>query len=220
MVGIMAFDELSPLMNKPLRLLFKKAESKTFSKREIIFSSDELANSVYLVESGGIRCYEYIDGDKCTRSIYFADDILGSEQLFGRDKYDFYAEVFSEKVVVRVLSYNRFKSILEKDIELCFSFMRHLESQKIFWFNRFIVKSSEQSRGLLILFLEELAQKIGRQVGVEVLIPSLPKHQDIADLLGISRQTVSSTLYRLKERNQVYYDRKRLIIRNKDGKIH
>ena len=219
MVAIMAFDEL-PLMNKPLRLLFRKAESKTFLKREVIFSSDDLADSVYLVKSGGIRCYEYIDGDECTRSIYFAGDILGTEQLFGRRKYDFYAEVFSEKVVVQVLNYSHFKSILKKDIELCFSFMRFLEHQKIFWFNRFIVKSSEQSKGLVIIFLEELAQKTGRQVGLEILIPNLPKHQDIADLLGISRQTVSSTLYRLRERNQVYYDRKRLIIRNRDGKIH
>jgi CRP/FNR family transcriptional regulator len=220
MVAVMAFNELSPLMNKPLRLLFRKAESKTFLKREVIFSSDDLADSVYLVKSGGIRCYEYIDGDKRTRSIYFAGDILGYEQLFGRKKYDFYAEVFSEKAVIRVLSYNRFKSILEKDTEFCFSFMWHLERQKIFWFNRFIVKSSELSKGLVIIFLEELAQKTGRQVGLEILIPNLPKHQDIADLLGISRQTVSSTLYRLRERNQVYYDRKRLIIRNRDGKIH
>jgi CRP-like cAMP-binding protein len=158
MVAIMAFDEL-PLMNKPLRLLFRKAESKTFLKREVIFSSDDLADSVYLVKSGGIRCYEYIDGDKRTRSIYFAGDILGYEQLFGRKKYDFYAEVFSEKAVIRVLSYNRFKSILEKDTEFCFSFMWHLERQKIFWFNRFIVKSSELSKGLVIIFLEELAQK-------------------------------------------------------------
>lgn len=216
----MAFDELSPLMNKPLRLLFQTAESRTFSKRELIFSSDDLANSVYLVESGGIRCYEYIDGDERTRSIYFSGDILGSEQLFGRHKYDFYAEVFSEKAVIRVLSYSKFKSILKNDTELCFSFMRHLERQKIFWFKRFVVKSSEKSEELLIVFLEELAQKVGRQVGLEILIPNLPKHQDIADLLGISRQTVSSTLHRLKERNQVYYDRKRLIIRNVEGKIN
>jgi CRP-like cAMP-binding protein len=82
-----------------------------------------------------------------------------------------------------------------------------------------MAKSSQQSEHLVISYLESLAAKVGQKIGLEILVSIFPKHQDIADILGVSRQTVSSTLFRLKEKKQIYYDRKRLIIRNLKGKI-
>ena len=105
------------------------------------------------------------------------------------------------------------------DNEFCLAFIRYLEHQRKFWFNRFIAKSSLQSETLVVSYLESLAVKAGKRVGLEILVSIFPKHQDIADVLGVSRQTVSGTLHRLREENKIFYDRKLLIIRNLKGKI-
>lgn len=215
----MADKHLSPIFNKQLRYLFEEESSKRYKKREYIYSPKELANQIFYIEKGAVRVFEYVGEVKRTRFVLYPKDIFGTEGFFGQQQYELYAEVLSDTLEVKALDNSSLQQKLMTDNEFCLEFIRYLEHQRKFWFNRFVAKSSHQSEALVILYLEGLAKKIGQQIGVEILISIIPKHQDIADILGISRQTVSSTLYRLKEENKIYYDRKRLIIRDLNGKI-
>ena len=215
----MADKHLSPIFNKQLRYLFEGKSSKKYAKREYIYTSDEIANQVFYIEKGAVRVFEYIDGVKRTRFVLYPKDIFGTEGFFGQEKYELYAESLSDTLEIKALDNISLQQRLMADNEFCLEFIRYLEHQRKFWFNRFVAKSSQQSETLVISYLESLAKKAGKQIGLEILVSIFPKHQDIADILGISRQTVSSTLFRLKEENQIYYDRKRLIIRNLKGKI-
>ena len=84
---------------------------------------------------------------------------------------------------------------------------------------RLIAATFKRSNIVVIEYLEELAYRTGVQVGLELMIPTMLPHKVIANLLGVSRQTVSSVLSDLKKRNLIYYNRNRLLIRDKEGKI-
>jgi CRP/FNR family cyclic AMP-dependent transcriptional regulator len=215
----MVDKHLSPIFNKQLRYLFEEKSSKRYTKREYIYSPKDIANQIFYIKKGAVRVFEYVGEVKRTRFILYPEDIFGTEGFFGQQQYELYAEVLSDTLEIKVLDNSSLQKKLMADNEYCLEFIRYLEYQRKFWFNRFVAKSSQQSEALVILYLEGLAEKVGQQIGVEVLISIIPKHQDIADILGISRQTVSSTLFKLKEKNQIYYDRKRLIIRDLNGKI-
>lgn len=217
--NIMSKNQLPPIFNKSLKHLFNDAKSKAFGKKEWIYTPDNYANSIFYIEKGAVRIFDYVNEVKQTRFILYPTDIFGTEGFFGKPNYELYAEPLIETVEVKVLDNLNLKNKLLKDNELCLEFIRYLEHQRKFWFDRFIAKSCQQSEVLVISYLEHLALKTGKRIGLEILVSIFPKHQDIAHILGVSRQTVSSTLHRLKEENKIYYDRKRLIIRNLKGKI-
>jgi CRP/FNR family transcriptional regulator len=216
---MMADKHLSPIFNKQLRYLFEENSLKKYEKRAYIYTPDDTANQVFYIEKGAVRVFEFIDGVKRTRFVLYPKDIFGTEGFFGQKKYDLYAETLSDTLEIKALDNASLQQKLMTDNELCLEFIRYLEHQRKFWFDRFMAKSSQQSEHLVISYLESLAAKVGQKIGLEILVSIFPKHQDIADILGVSRQTVSSTLFRLKEKKQIYYDRKRLIIRNLKGKI-
>ena len=73
----------------------------------------------------------------------------------------------------------------------------------------------KDARTRIVDFIKELATERGQRVGYETLVHDFAlTHQDIANLTGTSRQTVTTVLNDLREENQIYFDRKRLLIRD------
>jgi len=55
-----------------------------------------------------------------------------------------------------------------------------------------------------------LAQKQGQAIGYEILIKNFLTHNEIASLIGTSRQTVTIVLNELKKTNQIHVDRRKM----------
>ena len=72
----------------------------------------------------------------------------------------------------------------------------------------------KDSRTRIIEFLLEIAEKKGRRVGFETEVRKFITHQEIANLTATSRQTVTTLLNDLRERNILTFDRRRLLIRD------
>ncbi|MCB0557912.1 MAG: winged helix-turn-helix domain-containing protein, partial [Phaeodactylibacter sp.] len=74
----------------------------------------------------------------------------------------------------------------------------------------------KDSRTRIIEFLHELGEKKGQRVGYEMLVRKFMTHQEIANLTATSRQTVTTVLNELRNRNLLTFNRKRLLIRDMD----
>ena len=59
----------------------------------------------------------------------------------------------------------------------------------------------KDSRTRIIEFLKDLADKKGQRVGYEILVRKFMTHQDIANLTATSRQTVTTVLNELRNKN-------------------
>ena len=77
----------------------------------------------------------------------------------------------------------------------------------------------KDARTRIIEFLKELAQEKGTKVGFETMIRNHYTHKDIASLTATSRQTVTTTLNDLKEKNLINFDRRQILIRDIDQLI-
>lgn len=203
-----------------IQYLFKDIEAITFSSPKKIFTPETRPLNIFLVEKGAVRLFEYDDeGIKKTRFIEYPGDLIGFESFLKSKRYLHYAEPLSSEVKIKSISIANFEYQLKKDFSFCSEFMNFLDAKRQERHHRFLLKVNETSECNIISYLEELAKKIGKKVGFEVLLPIISTHEDLAGILGISRQTVSQTLCRLKKRNAIHYDRKRMIIRNELGKI-
>jgi len=72
----------------------------------------------------------------------------------------------------------------------------------------------KDARTRVVEFLKDAASWKGKKVGFETMIPTKLTHKDIAALTGTSRQTVTTILNELKEQNLIYFDRRKILIRD------
>ena len=72
----------------------------------------------------------------------------------------------------------------------------------------------KDAKSRIVDFIKRIADERGVPVGKETLIKTSLTHQDIAKLTATSRQTVTTTLNELKENNLIYFDRRRILIRD------
>jgi CRP-like cAMP-binding protein len=74
----------------------------------------------------------------------------------------------------------------------------------------------KDARTRIVEFLKEMAIEKGQKVGFEVMFKNYLTHKDIASLTGTSRQTVTTVLNELKDKNLINFDRRRFLIRDID----
>jgi CRP/FNR family transcriptional regulator, cyclic AMP receptor protein len=72
----------------------------------------------------------------------------------------------------------------------------------------------KDSRTRIIEFLKQLGEKKGQRVGYETLVRKFMTHQEIANLTATSRQTVTTVLNELRNKNVLTFNRRRLLIRD------
>ncbi len=72
----------------------------------------------------------------------------------------------------------------------------------------------KDARTRIIEFLRDTAMEKGQKVGFETMIKSHLTHKDIASLTGTSRQTVTTVMNELREKNLINFDRRRILIRD------
>jgi len=72
----------------------------------------------------------------------------------------------------------------------------------------------KDARARIIDFLKDSVEKRGRRVGFEMLVKNTLTQQDIANITGTSRQTVTSVLNNLRKSYLIYFNRKSILIRD------
>ena len=70
------------------------------------------------------------------------------------------------------------------------------------------------SRSRIIDFLLELVEKKGQRVGFEHVVRKFITHQEIANLTATSRQTVTTVLNELRNKELLTFNRRRLLVRD------
>jgi CRP-like cAMP-binding protein len=72
----------------------------------------------------------------------------------------------------------------------------------------------KDSRARIVEFLKNLGERKGQRVGYETVVRTFMTHQEIANLTATSRQTVTTVLNELKNKNILTFNRRRLLIRD------
>ena len=112
------------------------------------------------------------------------------------------------------LSIEDLKSLMYENRELSFKLLKLVGLQLIKLERKLELLVFKDARTRIVEFIKDIASWKGKKVGFETLIPTKLTHKDIASLTGTSRQTVTTVLNELKEKNLINFDRKRILIRD------
>ena len=196
----------SNLDEKQISFIATKMRNKKYSKSDIILMEDEVGDTFFIILEGSVKVTR---DSEVGREVILA--VLSSGNFFGEislldGKTRSANAIALEKTSLMILKRNDFLQLLKELPQISISLLSELAKR--------IRKTDEQVENLAFSDAEKRIGisilSISEQLGVVknglVKIPKLPFHQDIANMAGTSRETVSRMLKLLET--------KKLITRN------
>ncbi|MEM9820599.1 MAG: Crp/Fnr family transcriptional regulator [Bacteroidota bacterium] len=187
---------------------------KTFKKGEYIYLQEDHSDRIYFLTDGRVKIGSYADsGKEITKAILSKGEVFGELSLIGEEKRRDFA-IAMEKTTCCVVTSKEMKSLMRDHNGLSLFLMRIMGSRVLDMEKRLESLVFKDSRTRIIEFLKGLADKKGQRVGYEMLVRKFLTHQEIANLTATSRQTVTTVLNELRNRNIITFNRRRLLIRD------
>jgi CRP/FNR family transcriptional regulator len=207
------------LKAKDMQLLFEGAKLELIEKDEILYSSDQPAR-LRVIMSGFVKRYFIAhDGSLGVQAIYGPDDIfpltIVFKELFDQEIYQG-PEVYYYQAMTSLRVYTIDGSTLSQKAKLYPELHRILleNAGKRFHSN---IQFLENLRlhGAYAKTAHQLAyfgHRFGKQAdeGLRIQLPLT--HQDIADIIGTTRETVTASIIKLRDRKLIQTDRNILIL--------
>ena len=205
------FSDLSP---SDLNKIAERMIQRTYVKGQMILLEDDLGQTFFVIAGGSVKITRLSDDG---REVILA--MLGESDFFGEmsllDGAGRSANVVAlEPSEVLTLSRNNFLEILQAYPKISISLLDELTQR--------IRKSDQQIESLSLSDVEQrigitlirLAEELGTIKQGNVKIKNLPYQQDIANMAGTSRETVSRTFKLLEEKGLVTREGRKLTIYN------
>lgn len=190
---------------------------KVYKKGEYLFLPDEFADRIFFLTEGRIKIGSYSDtGKEITKAILGPGEVFGEMVLVGEQKRRDFAYAM-EKTTVCILSVEEMRGLMREHNALSLFLMKIMGSRMLEMEQRLESLVFKDSRSRVIEFLYNLGKKKGKPVGFEVEVRKFMTHQEIANLTATSRQTVTTILNELRNKNILTFNRRRLLIRDMDA---
>jgi CRP-like cAMP-binding protein len=188
-----------------------------FKRDQFIYFPEEAAENLYMISEGRVRIGHYLDdGKEVVKSILTTGEIFGELALAGEEKRSDFAQAMDDKTIVCPLRIEELKNLMFENRELSFKILKLVGLRLMKLERKLELLVFKDARTRVIEFLKDAAAWKGKKVGSETMIPTKLTHKDIAALTGTSRQTVTTILNELKDKNLINFDRKKILIRDLD----
>lgn len=215
----MAYDPVS----SPLYKLFLQGNRFTLPKGQVVHALDD-RSQINLIERGFIKRYRITnEGQKSIQLIFGPNDIFPMTPLYYsvlgmpvyRGKETYYYESMTEIVV-----YSQPIELLKETLESQPQMYKDLWYAAGMKLNAYIARmediSLRSSLWRVAYTLGFMATQFGEPTPDGISIPLPLTHQDVADFLDLSRETVSREMAKLKDRGLIQGN-KSIIVSNIDG---
>ncbi len=199
---------------KLFKQFLKSYRSKTFSKGEIILFEGEEPTCAYVVKRGIVKTYNITaDGQEKPISFDSENEMFPLGWVFYKLKLSqYYYEAFTDCELYCVPR-DDFLTQIRKDNDLLFTlfedYVKHLLNIQM------RLNALEQSKAAdkVLHMMHFLALRFGREIREHVVQVRLPlTQQDLANFMGLTRETTGIELKKLEKAGVVRYSRQTYII--------
>ena len=181
------------LADTDLELLVRHAHKKTYRRNAILINEGDRTDSMYVIESGKVKVYlSNEDGKEVILSMEGPGSYIGEIALLD-DEPRSASVVTLERSVFQIITKDDFRACLAGNPDLALSVIRTLTLRLRSVTEKIRNLALRNVYGRVVNTLTHLTEeRDGRQVVTEKLT-----QQDIADMIGASREMVSRILHDL-----------------------
>ena len=211
------FNLFESMSGKEMKMVAEQTKMKEWGKGQYVYFPEDPSTSIFFLKKGRIKIGSYSeDGRESIRAVINPGEIFGELALVGEDKRNDFAQALDDGVLICAMSMKDMESLMESNNKLSIKVtklmglkLRRTETK----LNDLLFKDA---RSRIVEFVKVMAIEQGKKIGDEIMVKHPFTHQDIANLTASSRQTVTTVLNELKEKNLLYMERKKFLIRDVD----
>ena len=166
---------------------------------------------VFMLISGKVKLSEINEsGDEMIKEIAMPGDLFG-DLLFNGEGLNYeYAEVISERATYYTFEATQLSALIRSNPVLMMNYMAKVSDKFKSMESRYVHMVTKDVKSRLLYCFKEWARKEGKQLGDKVVIKNSLTHNDLANMISTSRQTVTVILNELKESGVINYNRKEI----------
>jgi len=185
-------------------------------KGEYIYFEAHNLNKIYFVKDGYIKIgYIGEDGRERVKEIIQKGEIFGQFTLERNNLHGEFAQAHKQDVSICAFNIDDFEKLLKKRPELALKYSKQVGAKLRNIENRLVNLLNKDVKTRLVHFFWQLVeQKLGDHTAEGFCIPNYLTHEDIANLIGSSRQTVTTMINELEGEGILSYDRNQICFLN------
>lgn len=193
---ISLFDELP---KDELMVIDDMSEMKPVKKGTLILSPEQPIPALFLLKQGQVRLYRMnSEGRQFTVDILVDGNIFGETSSVSLTDDQIYAEAMTDTYLC-ILSREDFEGFIEKNPKIALKLIDILSTRlkEVYSISEKIALSDVKNRLLYLLLM--LSEKTGRRKKDWQTIEMRLTHQDLANMIGSTRETTSAIISSLKK---------------------
>ncbi|RAK08427.1 CRP/FNR family transcriptional regulator [Halanaerobium saccharolyticum] len=206
----------SLLTEEELNLIDEIAAEKEFKKGEYIFFEGESGDKFFIIKDGQVKLTKMIkNGDEQILNIFSNNDIIAEIVAFDKGNYPASAVTMTDTEVI-VFDQSELENLILKHPTIGVKLLREMSGrlrraqQNVR--DLALKDSSARVAGLLIF----LAEKYGKKKKNKVVLDISLTQQELASMIGSSRETVSRILGKFENEGLIKTSRKKINIYQPD----
>ena len=185
-------------------------------KGEYIYFEAYNHNKIYFVKEGYIRI-GHIDseGNEKVSEIIQKGELFGQITLERSNLHGEFAQAYKQDVSICAFYIEDFEKLLKKRPDLALRYSKQVGAKLRTIENRLLNLLNKDVKTRLAHFFWQLVEnKLGETMPEGFCIPNYLKHEDIANLIGSSRQTVTTMINELEAEGILSYNRQEICFLN------
>jgi CRP/FNR family cyclic AMP-dependent transcriptional regulator len=208
-------DFLAGLKEAELQELAERTQMREFQRGKVILHPDSRQELVYLIKEGRVKISRYSsDGREQILTFLQAGDLFGELALI-RERESVHIEAF-EDTLICTMPRTDFAALLERRPELMLHVIKAMAER---------LRQAEEEiadlvfrdvPGRIAALLLRLGEEYGEREPDGQRLTLRLTHQDIASMVGATRETVTTTLSRFREAALIATDQRHIVILQPD----
>lgn len=203
------FERLTP---EQVVRIESRARIREFGRNSLIYLPTDESHSVLLLATGRVKLY-HLTGEGKQAVLAFIDpgELFGELALLESGQREEFAETM-EKSTVILIPGDVIQELMHEhpDLSLGVSKLMGLRRRRVERRLKSLLFRSNRER--LVYLLIELAEKYGRRIGEGVQIGIRLSHQELANIIGSTRETVTVLLGELQAEGALLIKRRQIIL--------
>jgi CRP-like cAMP-binding protein len=205
------FERLSETQ---LAKLEKQARSKRFPKGSCVYLPHDSAETAFVLVSGRIRIGTITpEGKHAILGFIEPGELFGELSIIDTSQREERAEAIADSMVVMLMS-STLNQMMDDSASLAISLTKLIGLRRRRLERRLKNLLFRSNRHRLIYLLLDLAQQYGCKHPNGISLGIRLSHQDLACLIGSTRESVTNTLGELQEQGFVQIERQRVVLTN------
>jgi CRP/FNR family cyclic AMP-dependent transcriptional regulator len=196
-------DFLARMEPQERERLLEAANRQTFARNDFVFQAGSPGANIYLLLEGRIKIFQLSAlGKEIIQWFCFPGEVFGLAEAPRGGRRGVYAQACADTVVCTV-SKNDFNAFLNASPSTAMLVIDLLSCRLRVLGDMLLNLTADDVTSRVIKLLTRLCARYGRRVDNDIRLDIHLTHQEMADMIGTSRQTVTTVLSQLRRKGVV-----------------